>query len=140
MAARIDAFLDTNILMDVLAERRPWYDSSASVWMEVEQGRVRGLVSVISFNNVYYVVRRLRDRKTAYLSLTILRDLFVPVALDKSILDQAISARAVDFEDAIQYFSAVHAGAGCLVTRNTRHFGGKDLPILTPEEFLATLG
>lgn len=135
----MDVFLDTNILMDVLTDRHPWYVCSARVWAMVEQGRVRGLISVISFNNVYYIVRRLRDRRTADLAMTILRDLFVPVALDKSILDQAIDARTADFEDAIQYFSAMQAGAGCLVTRNPRHFPGKDLPVLTPEEFLATV-
>ncbi len=131
-------FVDTNVLMDVLAKREPFYRDSAHVWTLAEQGRVAGFVSVISFNNIYYVVRRLRTRQVADRMMILLRDTFTPVALDKQILDQAIDAGLTDLEDAIQYFSAVRAGADCIVSRDARAFPVSDLPVLTPQEFLAT--
>jgi predicted nucleic acid-binding protein len=130
-------FVDTNILVDVLARREPFYQDSAYVWTLAEQGRVAGFVSVISFNNIYYVVRRLRTRRVANRMMVLLRDTFTPVALDKQILDQAIDAGLSDLEDAIQYFSAVRAGADCVISRDAGAFPKSDLLVLTPQELLA---
>lgn len=134
----MDVFLDTNVLLDVLANRRPFYAYSAAVWTLAEQGRVRGFISAISFNNTYYVVRKLRTRSTAGKTMRILRDIFNTVPLDGQILDQAIDAGFRDFEDAIQYFSAIRAGAGCIVSRDASAFLRSDLPVMTPAEFLTT--
>ena len=130
-------FVDTNVLVDVLARREPFYQDSAYVWTLAEQGRVAGFVSVISFNNIYYVVRRLRTRRVANRMMVLLRDTFTPVALDKQILDQAIDAGLSDLEDAIQYFSAVRVGADCIISRDVRVFPKSDLLVLTPQELLA---
>jgi predicted nucleic acid-binding protein len=125
-----------NVLIDVLARREPFYADSAQVWTLAEQGRVTGFISVISFNNIYYVVRRLRTRVVADRMMVLLRDTFTPVALDKRILDQAIDGGFKDREDAIQYFSAIRAGVDCLVSRDARAFPKADLPIMTPHELL----
>jgi predicted nucleic acid-binding protein len=129
-------FVDTNVLIDVLARREPFYAESAQVWTLAEQGRVTGFVSVISFNNIYYVVRRLRTRAVANRMMVLLRDTFTPVALDKQILDQAIDGGFKDLEDAIQYFSAIRAGVDCVVSRDARAFPKAELPIMTPHELL----
>ena len=47
-------FLDTNILLDVLLRREPFYRSAARVWTLAETGAHEGFVSAISFNNVFY--------------------------------------------------------------------------------------
>lgn len=133
----VKVFVDTDVLVDVLARREPFYRDSAHVWTLAEQGRIVGLVSVISFNNIYYVVRRLRTRQVANRMMVLLRDTFTPVALDKQILDQAIDADFGDLEDAIQYFAAVRAGADCVVSRDARAFPRFDLPVLMPQELLA---
>ena len=134
----MDAFVDTNVLIDVLAKRQPFYPDSARLWTLAEQGRVKGFISVISFNNIYYVVRKLRTRRVADRMMVLLRDTFTPVPLDKQILDQATDAGLKDLEDAIQYFSAVRAGAACIVSRDAKAFPSSDLPVLTPQELLTT--
>jgi predicted nucleic acid-binding protein len=128
---------DTNVLIDVLAQREPFFADSAQVWTLAERGSIQGFVSVISFNNIYYIVRKLRSRRTAERMMTLLRDTFSPVALDDQILHQAMDARFKDFEDAIQYFSAIRAHADCIVTRNVGHFPPTDVAALTPRELLA---
>ena len=135
----MDVFIDTNVLIDVLAKRDPFYGSSAQVWSLAENGSIHGLISAISFNNIYYVVRKLKNRKTAERMMVLMRNAFDVTALDKQILGQAIDAGFKDFEDAIQYVSALHAGVDCLVSRNPRDFPRKDLPVLSPEEFIASL-
>lgn len=131
-------FFDTNVLIDVLAKREPFYADSAAVWTLAERGAITGLVSAISFTNIYYIVRRLSHLKKAQRALVLLRDTFTPVACDAGVIRQAIDARFKDFEDAVQYVSAVEAGAECLVSRNPDHFASsEECPVLTPSEFLA---
>ena len=131
-------FFDTNILIDVLANRQPFYENSATLWTLSERRTITGLVSVLTFTNTFYIVRRLKDLKTARRALTLIRDAFTPVACDGEIINQAIASRFGDFEDAVQYLSATHIGADCLVSRNVSHFpGSSDCPVLTPAEFLA---
>jgi len=133
----MNVFVDTNVLLDVLAKREPFYQDSAAVWTLAEQGKIRGFVSTLSFSNVYYIVRRLKDRRTAERAMLVLRDTFTPAPCDDQVLSQAIDARMKDFEDAIQYFSALRAESTCLISRNPDHFPRSVLPVLTPAEFLA---
>lgn len=132
-------FVDTNLLLDVLAKREPFYAAAARVWTLAETGACEALVSAISFNNVFFIVRKVRDTAAARRALVLLRDVFASVAPDQRILNQAIDSDIPDFEDAIQFYSALHARADYLLTRNVGDFPAGILPILTPAEFLALL-
>jgi predicted nucleic acid-binding protein len=129
--------VDPNILLDVLARREPFYAAAAAIWSLAERGEVRAVVSAISFNNVYYIVRRVEGRTQAQKAMRLIRDVFEAVPPDSQIINQAIDANMADFEDAVQFHSAIRAKATYLVTRNPGDFPKSALPILTPEEFLA---
>jgi predicted nucleic acid-binding protein len=134
----VKAFFDTNVLIDVLAERRPFYADSAAVQTLAEDARLEGLVSAVSFTNVFYILRKLSDAQKARSALALLRDAFTIVACDGRILAQAMSSAIKDFEDAVQYHSAVQGGADCMLSRNPTDFAGLGgFPVLTPAEFLA---
>jgi predicted nucleic acid-binding protein len=130
-------FVDTNVLLDVLAERKAFYAESMRVWTLAESGQVDGYISAISFNNCYFIVRKFSGRMNAEKALRALRDIFEPVDLTSQILNQAIDAGVADFEDAIQFHSAVQAQAAFIITRNPDDFPRGPLPILSPAEFLA---
>lgn len=132
-------FVDTNLLLDVLAERKPFYSSAARIWSMCETGVCEGLVSAISFNNVFYIVRRARNVDAARRAVILMRDIFTSVAPDQQILNQAIDSDIRDFEDAIQFFSAQRACADYLLTRNTSDFPKTQLPILAPDEFMVLM-
>ena len=131
-------FVDTNVLLDVLTGREPYSLASAQVWNLCEQGTLKGHISVISFNNIYYIARKLHDKKAAQQMMTLLQGVFHPVALDAQVISQAIGSNMIDFEDAIQFHSAIRAKADFLITRNVSHFPESVLPVITPKEFLAT--
>jgi predicted nucleic acid-binding protein len=133
----MNVFLDTNILLDVLARREPFLADSARVWSLAESGRIAAHVSTLSLANVFYVVRRAEGLKKARNALSILRDIFTLAPLDVQITNQAIDSQIKDFEDAIQFFSAIRAGAAVLITRNRKDFPSGELAIQTPAEFLA---
>jgi predicted nucleic acid-binding protein len=134
----VKVFVDTNILLDVLGRREPFYTDSARVWTLAETGQVEGFASAPSLPTLFYLLRRTMGQKAARKAVGILRDIFSLVPLDAQITNQAIDADIQDFEDAIQFFSALRCGAGALITRNTKDFPGGDVAIQTPAEFLAT--
>lgn len=108
--------------MDVLAARKFYYWQSARVWGLGESGRVTGAIPAIGYNNCFYVVRKHGGRAKALEALHFLRDVFQLVDLTAQVLNQAMDPGVSDLEDAIQYYSALHAGAEVLVTRKPDDF------------------
>jgi len=131
------AHVDTHVLLDVLAKREPFWRHSARVWGLAEAGQITAFIAAISFNNCFYVVRKLAGADRAYQAIHLLRDVFHPSDRSAQLLFQAMDAGFTDFEDAIQYVSAVHMQADVLITRNPDAFPRTGLSILTPTEFLA---
>ena len=129
-------FLDTNILLDVLARRDPFFEHSARIWTMAEQGEIVASVSVLSFNNIYYIVRKAEGKEKAAKALRLMRDIFVIVAPGRQIVDRAVDSEIDDFEDAVQYFSASRSRADYLITRDASGFPASPLPVLSPQEFL----
>jgi predicted nucleic acid-binding protein len=130
-------FVDTNIVLDVLTHRQPYFKDAAEIWTLCETGELQAHISVISFNNIFYVARKLRGKETAYHMLGLLRGVFHPVSLDGQGIQQAMDAGLADFEDAIQFHAAIRCAADVLITRNPGHFPNSGPPILSPREFLA---
>lgn len=130
-------FVDTNVLLDVLAHREPFYRASAQVWSLAELGEIEAYISAISLNNVYYIVRKAEGKAKADRAMRLLRDVFDSVAPDSKVINQAIDSGCADFEDGEQFHSAIRAKARFLITRNLGGFPRSKLPIVTPEEFLA---
>ena len=130
-------FADTNILLDVLVERQPFYNTSAQIWTLAESGQIKACISTISFNNTYYVIRKLQGKATAQKVSQLLRDVFIPIPPANQVLFQAIDAEVDDFEDALQFHSALANGCNCLVSRDPDGFPPGPIPILSPVEFVA---
>jgi len=129
--------IDTNILLDVIAKREPFWRHSSHVWDLAERGEIGGWISAISYNNCFYIVRKYGGQDAAFTAMTALRDVFRTVDLTAQVLAQAMDSGIPDFEDAIQFFSALHVGAEMLLTRNPDDFPRDPIPVLSPAEFLA---
>jgi len=130
-------FLDTNVILDILLRREPFIADSAAVWDLLEREKAAGYASAISFNNIHYIIRKLAGTKDAQQAMRAMRDTLYIVPLDEKTLDKAIDAKFSDFEDAIQFFSAIRCEADFLLTRNVSDFPHDDIPILKPQAFLA---
>ena len=127
----MNVFIDTNVLLDVLARREPFYADSAQVWTLAETGQIVGFASTLSLPNLFYLLHRTKGPKAARKAISILRDIFSLVPLDVQITNQAIDADMKDFEDAIQ-FLCDSPGRPFLITRNPKDFPGGDVAIQTP--------
>ncbi|MCC5831222.1 MAG: PIN domain-containing protein [Phycisphaeraceae bacterium] len=131
--------VDVNVLLDVLSQREPHHVSSSRIWTSAERRQIRALVSADTFSTLYYLLRRVSDARAAQRGLRMVLDVFDVVGMDEKTIRQALDSPVRDFEDAIRYQSAIHGQADCIITRDLKHYRQADLPVLTPEEFLAAM-
>lgn len=133
-------FLDTNIIIDTLADRKPFSISGAKLFDYAENGKINLFISALSFSNIYYIVRKTCPHKEM---LTILRDLEAiteTLNVTKQIISKSLHSDFKDFEDAIQYQTALsNKKITAIVTRNGKDFKKSELAILTPEEALSII-
>jgi predicted nucleic acid-binding protein len=139
MAAKVHVFVDLNVVMDVLQERQPHYEESARVLDVVVRQEAAGYLAAHSLTTLFYVLSRLRGRKTAVAALTTLLESFTVANVDDSVIRQALSWGWADFEDAVQMAAAANARVDYLVTQNPRDFQPGPLPVVQPAALLAIL-
>ena len=128
--------VDTNVILDIVLERQPFVEQAVALLELTRQNRVDVFLSATTITDLYYIVRRAKDRQAA---LDFLRDLllFVDIAaVDREVILRAMDAGMTDFEDAVQAASAQHAGIDAVVTRNLEDFQDSGLTIYDPESFV----
>ena len=130
-------FADTDIILDVLARREPFYPAAARLFSLAEKGDIQICVSSLAYANIYYIMRKARSSTIAVTTLKKLSRLVTILPVDEETVTLALDAGFPDFEDAIQYHAALKRGVACLVTRNGKHYKRSAIPICTAEEFLA---
>ena len=131
-------FFDTNIILDVLFEREPFYKQSAYLWSLAEAEKIKGFVSVITVNNAFYITKKAKGQETAEKVVDVILDIFSICPLDYEVLKLARTIKMSDYEDLIQYFSAINSGAKFLITRNKKDFPTEGIQIINAEEFCQT--
>lgn len=129
-------FVDTDVVLDLLARREPFYPAAARLFSRVERGELTACVSALAFANLFYLLRKESGAAKAVEVLGKLRRLVTVLAVDDGIIERALAAGFRDFEDAIQYHAALAGDVVCLVTRNVRDYLNPVIPVCTAEEFL----
>lgn len=132
-------FIDSDVILDVLSEREPFYDSAAALFSLIEKGQVIGFTSPIVFSNIHYVLRKRISKQNTITSLKYLKNLIQILSVDKQTIESALDSGFDDFEDAIQYYCAEQSGISYFITRNKIDYKKADINILTPKEFLSML-
>lgn len=102
----------------------------------IELGKLEGFISAVNFNNINYLVQRHFDPSVAQRAMEILAATFKTVPLTQEILSKAIASHKNDFENAIQFHSAISCQATHLLTRNGKGYPQTALASMTPDDFL----
>ena len=132
-------FLDTNVMLDLLCERRPHYDSVAKIIMLKENSEVELVVSSLSFVTCHYIMSKITDKKTVSEVLKKFRIICEVADVDESNIDKSLFSKFTNFEDAVQYYSALKSKSDSIITRNAKDFNLSEIPILSAEEFLSSI-
>lgn len=132
-------FIDSDVILDLLCKREPFYPDAAELFTLGDQGTIELVTTSVVFANVFYILRKaLGIDKTKEL-LRKLRILVGIVPVCEKTVDLALNSKFSDFEDGMQYFTARENGIKVLLTRNTKDYREKDVVVQTPKQYLKTI-
>jgi len=132
-------FLDTNIMLDLLGERIPHYQSAARVATLADRKEITMIVSALSFSTVYYILSKfespelVREKLRKFLIISEISD------VSSKVIEQGLNSSFEDFEDALQYYCALNASSDVIISRNIKDFRSASIPVMTADEYMAMI-
>ena len=129
-------FVDNDVILDILLERED-FAFSAKVIELIEKKEIIGFTSPIIFTNTFYLMSKAVNNIKAWEALRKLRLIFKITKINESTVDKALASGFKDFEDAIQYYSALENNIKFLITRNKTDYVGEELFVISPQEAVA---
>lgn len=133
----MELLIDGNIILDVLQKREPHYEDSAKIWKMCETDLAKGYVSVLTFANLVYVMRKELNAEKISEVRKKLSLIFSFEDLTASDISTACEMQWDDYEDALQAATAKRLHADYIITRNVKDFKKSEVVAFTPTEFLA---
>lgn len=133
-------FIDTNIIIDLLAKREPFYDEAAVLFTLADKQKISLSVSALTFANTNYILLQSKKPEEAKLILRKLKLIVKVLSLNEKIVELSLNDNNFrDYEDALQYFTALENEVDAIITRNLKDFQKAKLPVMTAAQFLKTI-
>ncbi len=132
-------FFDTNIVIDFLGERADFYEPAARILTLADQKRIKIYTAPSSLSNTYYLLSKYENAKTALEKIRKFKLICSMSVMDDEVIEKAISSDFKDFEDAMQYFSAIATRCDLIITRNGKNFKNALIPVMNAESYLQML-
>ncbi len=132
-------FLDTNIVIDLLAHRMPFYTEAANLFSLADKKKIKLSISALCLADVNYILSRQNPEAEVRKILRKFKVLVNVLPLDDKISDLALNSEFRDFEDAIQYFTAISYDQDLIITRNQSDFKESKIPVMTAGEFIKSI-
>ena len=129
-------FIDSDVLLDVLARRLPFYFDSAAILSLAERKSIEAFTTSIVIANIFYILRKIKTKVIAIERLRKLRIFISIIFVTENIIDKALVSNFKNFEDAIQYFASSDNELGFIITRNKADYKQRKITVCTPTEFL----
>ncbi|HKK10367.1 MAG TPA: PIN domain-containing protein, partial [Bacteroidales bacterium] len=115
-------FLDTNVVLDLLGEREPFYNSAAKIATLADKDQIDLVVSALTYSIVYYLLSRFEDKELVKEKIRKFKVIAETSDLTDKIVDKGLSSKFSDFEDSLQYYCAIKLDCKLLITRNGKDF------------------
>jgi len=131
--------VDTDIILDLLAKREPHYQFSARLFSKADEGELKLCVSSLSFSNLNYILSKQFSAVQARKKLLTFKTLVTVLSVSEKSVDLALNSDFNDFEDALQYFTALEFKISTLLTRNLKDYKKADISVLTAEQYLKSI-
>lgn len=133
--------IDTNIILDVLLEREPFFEQSKGVLNLCEKSKLHGFISDSTATDIFYITRKaLSSTDEAYKALGHILNIVKVLTVTNDDVNQAFLQRAKDFEDCLLATCAKSNKCDGIVTRNTKDFSEFGITLYTPDEILTMIG
>jgi predicted nucleic acid-binding protein len=128
--------VDTNIVIDLLSKREEFFQEAQELFTLADNRQVELFVSALTFANTHYLLSKYQKLDDARKILIKFKVLVKVAPLDDKIVELALVSDFKDFEDAIQYNTALENGIDVIITRNKKDFKNSKLPIMNAREYL----
>jgi predicted nucleic acid-binding protein len=132
-------FLDTNIILDLLSGRKPFYFEAAELFSMADKKKVNLSISSLCMADIHYILSKQIPSLEVRKVLRKFKVLVKVLPLDDKIIDLALNSEFRDFEDAIQYFTAIENELELIITRNQSDFKESKIPVMTAKEFIKSI-
>lgn len=126
-------FLDTNVVVDLLAKREDFYEDATEIFSLAYHKKIVIVVSPMTYATVSYLLRKNQNFRQLLYNF---RQLSEVSLADEKVVDAALASSFDDFEDALQYHSALTSNVEVIITRNVKDFSASRIPVVTPHDFL----
>jgi predicted nucleic acid-binding protein len=133
----IRVLVDTDVCLDLLANRQPFALAAANLFSLADRRELIITISSLTFSHLHYLLSKTYSRDQARKKLTQFKTLVSVLAVDDKVIEMALQSDFKDFEDAIQYYTALRHGVDILLTRNIKDYKSAQITVLTPEAFLS---
>jgi predicted nucleic acid-binding protein len=130
---------DTNVILDLLLDRKPFVAHAQTLFEKVESGKIDGYIGATTVTTLDYLLAKSLSAKEATRIIKKLLKLFEVAPINRLILEDALDIGFADFEDAVLHAAAVHCGVQAIVTRDEKGFSKAQLAIYSPEALLNAL-
>ena len=131
--------LDTNVVLDVLLERRPFVQEAERLFSAIEKGALNGYLCATTLTTVFYLAAKSRGARTAQQLVEKLLRMHEVAAVNRPVLEDACTGKGSDFEDNVLVAAAIHSGCDALVTRDPAGFKHASLKVFSPAGLLQSL-
>ena len=129
--------LDTNIVIDLLAKREPGYSSAAQIFSLGDKRQLQLGVSALTIANTNYLLLKLKSHDEVKSILRKFKLLVNVLPLEDKVISLALNDKDFkDFEDGLQYFTAIENSQDIIITRNLKDFKNSKIPVMTADQFL----
>ncbi|MGJ8744138.1 type II toxin-antitoxin system VapC family toxin [Polaribacter sp.] len=130
-------FIDSDVVIDFFTDRTPFANAASEIFELNENGSVIIYLSAVSINNIYYIVRKYLGHKKTLEIISALSEMTEIIGTNKKEILQALKNNFKDFEDSIQYSSALNIkGLDAIITRNIKDYKNSKIAVMTPTNFL----
>ncbi len=130
---------DTKVVLDLLLDRAPFADDAAALFTKIEHAEISGYLCATTLTTLHYLLSKSLNNLEANTHIQTLASMFEIAPVNRLVIEHALDAGSSDFEDAVLYQAAYHAGAKYIVTRNISDFGKSDIPVYAPKEFISVM-
>ena len=128
-------FVDTNIIVDLIADRQPFSKFAINLFSKAEIRKINLFTSSHSIATTHFLLKKYIGENDLRGIIYNLLDYLTVIPVDLETIKRGLRSKHKDFEDAIQMICAYSVpGMDCIVTRNIKDFSNCEIPVLTPDE------
>ena len=133
------ALIDTNIILDILLKRQPYYEKAAVIFGLAKRSFFNAFVSASAITDIFYISKKDLGKNNANKALKNILQVFHPADVTGENIFQALEIEWDDFEDSVQYIVGESLSVDFIITRNTQDFASGSISAVTPEQFIQTV-